>query len=171
MNASKRLQTSSDSLKIQQRIRAAKKEAQDQIKKQRAVICTAENGYDAGKPEEYTYVPHYCALKKKKGQQRKVKVNKNGTISAADTRREIQILEKELDKVDISKEYEIDPSHFKATIQFFSSMIAPSMRVQHPNPLDRYDVIYQNASKIVPAFRPHRNVILSLVLENFRALI
>ncbi len=159
---SKRVATGTATSAKQNAMRGARKAlvtAKEQLRDQ---VCVPANDYP-GKPSDYIVVPNFCVKKKAPG-SRQVKVNKDGTISAEATRREIKILETELAKYPSKyADRDIGSIDMEVVIQVFKYMLFKRWRIRFPDPNARFLHVMQQSGLdkgVIP-----RVTVFALLLE------
>jgi hypothetical protein len=129
-----------------------------------------------GRPEDYRYVAHFCV---KKGDPNAPPKPPKQTISAADTAREVRILEKAI--AAYGKDYrepDIEGSNINTMRYVFEYMVKLDARKKFPDPLKRYEYAVDFVKKghaasgksNVEAAIP-RYTVLQLVLAAMKRLI
>lgn len=122
----------------QARLARAKRSNKDLREALKQRVCVAPEY--PGKPEDYSYVPHFCVARSGKGSgiPRKPKAS----VSAADTQREIRVLEKAIEGY--GKGYQ-EPTIVKTNIRGMTKVVVKMLdvrfRLQYPDPVKRYDFL------------------------------
>lgn len=100
-----------------------------------------------GAPSDYRYLPHRCVRKGDSAAAASPKKPK-ASISEADTRKEIKILQKAIEGYGKGfNDFQIDGNNITVMIVMFRLMMRTSLRKEYPDPIKRYDECFDRVSK------------------------
>ncbi len=154
----------------QARLAKAKRSNKDLREALKQRVCVAPEY--PGKPEDYSYVPHFCVARRN-GKGSGVPRKPKATVSAADTQREIRVLEKAIEGYGKGyQEPDIELTNIQLMTKLHDKMLETKERIAFPDPVLRYDDLI---SRFVRGsgtrnFVAPRYTVFTLVLGALKAL-